>query len=89
MKEAIAQNPENANLWTKLARLYRQDYDNPRANEAIQNALPSQTSAALLENARIKKGLGRMREYQAGLSEVVKRLSEVVKRLKEGYRVGE
>ena len=82
MKEAIAQNPENANLWTKLARLYRQDYDNPRANEAIQNALPSQTSAALLENARIKKGLGRMREYQAGLS-------EVVKRLKEGYRVGE
>ena len=80
MNAAINQNPSDPNLWTKLAKIYRQDYDNTRANEAIQHALPSQSSAALLENARIKKGLGRMREYQAGLS-------EVVKRLKEGYRV--
>jgi len=63
-------------LWTKLAEYYRKDYDCERANEAIANALPSKNAATLLENARIKKGLGRMREYRAGLSDALKALKK-------------
>ena len=82
IRQAISQGSRNAPaLWTKLAEYYRKDYDNNRASEAIANALPSKNIATLLENARIKKGLGRTREYQAGLREAVKGLAE-------GYREG-
>jgi len=77
IRKAISEGGRNsAALWTKLAEHYRKDYDNERANEAISNAMPSKSVATLLENARIKKGLGRMREYRAGLSEAVKGLAE-------------
>ena len=82
IRQAISQGgPNEAALWTKLAEYYRKDYDCQRADNAITNALPSKSVAALLENARIKKGLGRMREYRAGLS-------EALKGLKERYREG-
>ena len=73
IRQAISQEGRNnADLWTKLAEYYRKDFDCERANEAIAHALPSKSAAALLENARIKKGLGRMREHRTGLSEAVK-----------------
>ena len=61
-------------LYTKLARYYRMDYDWQRASEAIAKALPSNNPTALLENARIKKGLGRMRDYRTGLSSVLQEM---------------
>jgi len=82
-KEAIAKGGHNATaLWTKLAMYYRMDFDWQRAGEAIANALPSESEATLLENARIQKGLGRMRDYRAGLL-------EVLSKLKKRYRAGE
>jgi len=77
LKEAIAKAPPgDALLWTKLAENYRKNHDWQRANEAISHALPSRNPVVLLENARIKKGLGRMRDYQAGLNNVLSALKE-------------
>ena len=82
MRQAISQGGRgNAALWTKLAEYYRKDYDWERANEAITHALPTKNAAVLLENARIKKGLGRMREHRTGLSDTLKVLAE---RYREG-----
>jgi len=80
--ESEHNGPIRGALWTKLAMYYRMDYDWQRADEAIVNALASESSATLLENARIKKGMGRMREYRAGLGVALKRLVE-------DYRAGE
>ncbi|MCL2501476.1 MAG: tetratricopeptide repeat protein [Defluviitaleaceae bacterium] len=65
---------DSVNLWVRLAAYYRKDYDLERANGAIVRALSLDASndMARLENARIKKGLGRMREYQAGLADVLR-----------------
>jgi len=77
LRKAISEPGQNeAAIWTKLAEYYRRDYDWQRANEAITHAIPSKSDAALLENARIKKGLGRMREYRAGISEALKGIKE-------------
>ena len=77
LRQAISQGGQNeAALWTKLAEYYRKDYDWQRANDAITHALASKSDAVLLENARIKKGLGRMREYRAGLSEALMGIKE-------------
>jgi len=64
----------DAALYAKLAGYYRQDYDPRRAEEAIQKALTvdPEHDMVRLENARIKKGLGRTREYQAALTDVLK-----------------
>ncbi|MCL2526946.1 MAG: tetratricopeptide repeat protein [Defluviitaleaceae bacterium] len=84
MRKAIdAKNNQNdAALWAKLAKYYRLDYDWQRAGEAIANAMPTENPAIQLENARIKKGQGRMRDYRAGLS-------DVVAGLKNKYRSGD
>jgi len=80
LRQAIEQDkggPASGALWTKLARYYRMDYDWQRANDAISNAMSQGTEPSkitLLENARIKKGLGRMREYRAGLGTVLRKL---------------
>ena len=60
----------NANLWAKLAEYYRRDYDWRRAEKAITHALElaPDNDKVWLESTRIKKGLGRTREYQAGLA---------------------
>jgi len=64
----------NANLWAKLAEYYRRDYDWRRAEKAISYALglAPDNDLVRLESARIKKGLGRTRDYQAELSEILK-----------------
>jgi len=88
LRQAIEQEhnqPASAALWAKLAQYYRMDYDWQRANEAITNALSpgsEPSGGTLLENTRVKKGMGRMREYRAGLGVVLRRLVEE-------YRTGE
>jgi len=64
----------DANLWAKLAMYHRQNYDWQNAKEAIDHALnlSPENDKVRLESARIKKGLGRMREYQAELTGVLK-----------------
>lgn len=77
INKAIAISPE-AVLYAKLASYYRQDY-NPRfAEAAISKALKLDPTLDIvrLENARIKKGLGRTREYQAALTEVLHSFKE-------------
>ncbi|MCL2203516.1 MAG: tetratricopeptide repeat protein [Defluviitaleaceae bacterium] len=73
IKQALT-GGESVNLWVRLAAYYRQDYDLARANDSITRALSldGENDTARLENARIKKGLGRIREYQAGLTEVLR-----------------
>jgi tetratricopeptide (TPR) repeat protein len=65
---------DSVHLWVRLAEYYRRDYDLTRANDSIIRALAldADNDMARLENARIKKGLGRMREYQAGLADVLR-----------------
>ena len=64
----------NAGLWAKLAEYYRHDYDWRRAEKAIAHALElsPDNDKVRLESTRIKKGLGRTREYQAGLTDMLK-----------------
>ncbi|MCL2456199.1 MAG: hypothetical protein FWD19_01465, partial [Defluviitaleaceae bacterium] len=52
----------------------RQDYSPALAEIAIQKALEisPENNSVRLENARIKKALGRTREYQAALNEILK-----------------
>ena len=74
MQNAVKPETADANLWARLAGYYRQDYDPKRAEESIKKAinLAPDNDLVLLENARIKKGLGRTREYQAALNDVLK-----------------
>jgi len=77
--KAIEVSPApDAVLYAKLAGCYRQDYDPRRAEDAIQKALAidPEHDIVRLENARIKKGLGRTREYQAALTDVLKSFKE-------------
>lgn len=68
----------DANLWAKLAEYYRQDYDWRRAEKAIDHArgLARDNDRVRLESARIKKGLGRTRDYQAELKDIIKSFKE-------------
>ncbi|MCL2840477.1 MAG: tetratricopeptide repeat protein [Defluviitaleaceae bacterium] len=72
-----AETPD-AVLFAKLAGYYRQDYDPNRAEEAIEKALSinPEHDIVRLENARIRKGLGRTREYQAALTDILKSFKE-------------
>ena len=78
---AAADGANNPNLWAKLAEYYRRDYDWRRAEKAISHAvkLAPDNDLVRLESARIKKGLGRTRDYQA-------ELAEILKSFKDGYR---
>jgi len=81
IKEATAnfEGASNASLWTKLAKYHRQDYNWQKAEEAIQNALElaPDNNKVRLEYARIKKGLGKTREYQAELGRILQNFKEV------------
>jgi len=65
-------------MWAKLAEYYRKDYDWQMAEQAIAHALKlaPENDRVRLENARIKKGLGRTREYQAELTGILKGFKE-------------
>ncbi|MCL1843737.1 MAG: tetratricopeptide repeat protein [Defluviitaleaceae bacterium] len=68
-------------FYAKLAAYHRLDYDTKNAEKAIKKAisLEPENNLVRLENARIKKGLGRTREYQ-------KALADILKSFKETYR---
>jgi tetratricopeptide (TPR) repeat protein len=70
---ALISQPASTDLWVKLAKYYRMDYDLPKAEAAITKALSldAENERARLENARIKKALGRTREYQGILNQVL------------------
>ncbi|MCL2217468.1 MAG: tetratricopeptide repeat protein [Defluviitaleaceae bacterium] len=76
--DASRDKTPDAVLYAKLAGYYRQDYDPRRAEENIQKALSidPEHDMVRLENARIKKGLGRTREYQSVLTDVLKSFKE-------------
>ena len=74
IKKAIELYDGNsAVLHTKLAGFYRQDYNLPQAEISVNFALEvdPENELAKLELARIKKAQGRIRDYQAGLNEVL------------------
>ena len=64
---------KSAVLHTKLAGFYRQDYNLSQAEKSVLLALEAdpENELAKLELARIKKAQGRIRDYQAGLNDVL------------------
>jgi tetratricopeptide (TPR) repeat protein len=81
---ALRTGEPQAALYAKLAAYHRQEYAIERAEFAIKKALElsPDNNIVQLENARIKKGLGRTREYQAALN-------EILKSFKDSYRVAQ
>ena len=72
MTLACAKEPDAVN-YARQAALHRQNYDINRAESTIARAmkLSPENNIVRLENARIKKGLGKTKEYQDGLNEVL------------------
>ncbi|MCL2398392.1 MAG: tetratricopeptide repeat protein [Defluviitaleaceae bacterium] len=66
IKRAQKIKPDYVELWVRLARYLRLDYNLPKAEEAIDKALSldSSNERARLESARIKKGTGHTKSYQ-------------------------
>ena len=75
---------KSAALYTKLAGFYRQDYNLSQAEASIRTAMEAdpENELAKLELARIKKAQGKIREYQAGLNDV---LNGFKKRYRENF----
>ena len=70
-----------ADLWVRLAMYHRLNLDMKEAETAITRALElnPDSERARMENARIKKGLGKTREYQAVMN-------DVLRSFRKGYR---
>ena len=84
LKNAIYTQNDLPALWVKLAQYHRLDYDLPLANAAISKALAidPENERARLEEARIKKAMGRTKEYQGVLNGI---LRDFKKRYRELY----
>lgn len=82
IKQAISANRDDVNLWTLLAYYHRLDYDLLNAGNAIIRAvaLAPDNERAKLENARIKKAQGKIKDYQVILREI---LSGIKRRYRE------
>ena len=82
-------NNKDAELWILLAEYHRLDYDLPKAAAAITHALslaPDNT-AALLEQARIRKAQGRTKDYQNILQNILTTMKDEYRNvLKEDTR---
>lgn len=78
VKEATQKFENNPRLLAALAMYYRKDYNWAMAEEAIQKAISQNPSndTVRLEHARIKKGLGKTREYQNDLAAILKNFKE-------------
>jgi tetratricopeptide (TPR) repeat protein len=74
IQKAIFQRNNDPELWTRLAAYHRMDYDLNTANAAITKALAldPDNERAQLENGRIKKGMGRTKDYQKVLNGILK-----------------
>ena len=66
IKKATKIKPGDVELWVRLARYHRLDYDLENAEVAIEKALSLDggNERARLESARIKKGMGNTKAYQ-------------------------
>ncbi len=73
IKQALVVDNNDAELWVKLAMYHRIDYDHIHAAIAIDKALKiaPNDQKAKLENARIKKAQGKIKEYQLILSDIL------------------
>ncbi|MDR1532574.1 MAG: tetratricopeptide repeat protein [Clostridiales bacterium] len=73
IERALISRGGSVELWVRLAMYHRLDYDIERANSAIVKALSldPENDMARLENARIKKAMGRTKEYQSTLHQVL------------------
>jgi len=65
--------PSHTELWVRLARYHRLNYDLSKAAEAIEKALSldSSNERAILESARIQKNMGHTKVYQQQLKGVL------------------
>ena len=74
VERALLTDMDSVDLWIRLARYHRLDYDNARAERAIIKALglAPGSAKAQLEYARIRKAQGRIKDYQAILHKVLK-----------------
>lgn len=66
MQKAITKDRENISIWINLAKYHRLDYDLVKASSSISKALmiDANNELAQIENARIKKSQGKIKEYQ-------------------------
>jgi tetratricopeptide (TPR) repeat protein len=73
VERALVNHHEDLTLWVRLAAYHRLDYDLDRAHSAIVKALSlgPENDAARLESARIKKAMGRTKEYRQVLRQIL------------------
>lgn len=78
MEKALvfASGNNNIDIWTKLATYHRLNYELEKAELAINKALTMNPDYQLakLEQAKIKKAQGKMKDYQKGLSNILEEL---------------
>ena len=74
INKGVAIKPSHVELWVRLARYHRLNYNLESANEAIEKALllDSGNERARLESARIQKGMGRTKSYQELLKGILR-----------------
>lgn len=78
MEKALFAEPQNIDLWTRLAMYHRLDYDLARAFAAITRAkgLSPDNRKVNLEYAKIRKAQGRIRDYQTVLHDILTSFKE-------------
>lgn len=66
MQKAIMTDKEDINIWINLAKYHRLNYDLVKASSSISKALLLDPNNELgqIENAKIKKSQGKIKEYQ-------------------------
>jgi len=75
IEQALLTRRTDAELWAKLAAYHRQDYDLAKAESAIGKALAidPDNERAQFESAKIKKALGKTKDYQTTLGGILGR----------------
>ncbi len=79
IEKALIVNPNAPRLWVLLARYYRLDYNLTLAASAISKALnlKETDTEVLMEQARIKKAQGKIRDYQLILGNILKEVKKI------------
>ena len=77
VEKALVYNSDSVDLWIRLAVYHRMSYDLNRAYSAIIKALnlSPKSEKAMLEHARIKKAMGKTKDYQ-----------QILKSLLDGFK---
>ncbi|MCL2752677.1 MAG: hypothetical protein FWE44_00845 [Defluviitaleaceae bacterium] len=86
IEKAMMTDRSNVKLWIALAEYYRKDYNLVRALGAISKALQlePQNPHAILEQARVKKADGRIKDYQNSLAKILEMLKEEYRATDQG-----